>query len=215
MSKPKMLGVLLCAAIALNAVAASGASAMEYHGESSPVFLFGEQATQNVFTFSGGTLKCSVVKMSGEMTKTTATELSIAPVYEGCKAFGQNATVDVNGCGIKWTKPQLTMDGFITGGFEFFCPPGKKMAITVPAASCSVEIGEQVPGTPEYDLANEGTGSGRDIRYTWTVAGITYTTTPETKACGKSGTAGSYSGTLLMKGFTSAAHTTQQGFWAE
>src|ERR1700742_319279 len=108
MKKILALCLALSAMVVVGALSAGSASAaageidLACHTGADSCFLFGEQTTTNVFTVSGGTVKCTSAKFTGEGTGgTTATTVvskevdwafhtvTVHPEYSGCTAFGQ------------------------------------------------------------------------------------------------------------------------------
>src|ERR1700754_4361157 len=80
MKKILALCLAVAAMAAVGALSASSASAaageidLACHTGADSCFLFGEQATENVFTVNGGSVHCSSAKFTGEGTGgTTAT----------------------------------------------------------------------------------------------------------------------------------------------
>jgi hypothetical protein len=148
--------------------------------------------------------------------------VNVSPAYSECTAFGQAATVDMNGCTYTITPTSL-----IAGSVVIDCT-GEPITITVPTANCNVTIGGQTPLTPAVDLKNEGTGASRFVKVTAEVKGIVYKVDStigkkigESTTCGAVGVheglvnGAEYTGIVNEKGFTSSAHTTQVGIWVE
>ncbi|HEY1853020.1 MAG TPA: hypothetical protein VGG40_00405 [Solirubrobacterales bacterium] len=180
-----------------------------FHSESSPTFLAGEQMTENIVTVNGGALKCTKqVFQSAEIIGTNWLTSSLAPELSGCTFIGQTATANTSGC-----KIVLTASSSVAGTMAISCEAGKSITYTANTSKCTVTIPAQEPGTPTISFTNEGSGATRTILVTWSVSGITYTSSGG--ACGTSGSNGKLSGTVKLKGYSNAGHTIQHGIWVE
>jgi hypothetical protein len=206
---------------AASASAAAGEIDLACHTGADSCFLFGEQATENVLTLNGGSLKCTSAKFTGEGTGgTTATTVTskeadwtfhtvtLHPEYGGCTAFGQNITITTTGCNYKLTASSKT-----AGNVSIECETGKLITLKGNTTGCTITIGAQTPGNNKVEYANSGTGSEKDVLVTEKVGeatsggGITYTSSGG--ACGTSGTNGTIRGTITEKCWTTSAHKTQ------
>jgi hypothetical protein len=237
--KFKTLGLALVAIVALSAVAASSASAVNFKSEKTTTFLTGDVGAQNIFTVWGGTVKCNNVTVKNgtdfsgtigaEGDKTETASIEAEPVYSNCTAFGQNSTIDTNGCKYKFTASTTAV-----GNASIVCPELKEIIITVgdPGVICTVKVKGHTPSTSTVDYASgvakvvhppvktgevtdpSVTTEKSDITVTSTVGGITYTSSGG--ICGTSGpvagyTGGTYAGSFTVKGYSDAAHTTLTG----
>jgi hypothetical protein len=225
MKKILALCLALSAMVAVGALSAGSASAaageidLACHTGADSCFLFGEQTTTNVFTVTGGNVKCTSAKFTGEGTGgTTATTVvskeadwtfhtvTVHPEYSGCTAFGQAATITTTGCNYNLTASSKT-----AGNASIECETGKLITIKANTAGCTVTVGAQTPANNKVDYENSGTGSEKDVLVTATVgtstAGITYTSSGG--ICGASGTNGTYTGTVTEKCWKNAKHTEQ------
>jgi hypothetical protein len=211
--KFKALGLALVAVFAMSAVAASSASAVNFKSESATTFLTGDVGAQNIFTVWGGTVKCNTVNIKNGTSFSPAEVATIEaePVYGGCTAFGQNSTIDTNGCKYKFTAASTT-----AGNASIACPEGKEIVITVgdPGVICTVKVKTQTPSTSTVDYANGTAGGKGDVTVTSTVSGIAYTSSGG--ICGTSGpvagyTGGNYTGSFTVTGFSNSSHETRTG----
>jgi hypothetical protein len=204
---------------AASASAAAGEIDLACHTGADSCFLFGEQATENVFHINGGTWKCASAKFTGEGTGgTTATtngskeadwtfhRITLHPEYSGCSFWGQNLTVTTTGCNYV-----LTANSKTAGNFSIECEAGKLITIKGNTTGCTITIGAQTPGNNKVEYANGGTGSEKDALLTAKVgeetSGITYTSSGG--ICGTSGTNGTIRGSITEKCWKNAKHTEQ------
>ena len=172
----KALGLALVAALAMSAVAASGASATPFHfgsDHSDHVILAGTQhAGEDVFTTDAGTVRCNTATYSGTINEadTATNEVSVTPAYSNCKAFGFiNVPIHVNGCQYKFTA--ITKEGSnYEGKVDIVCP-GNPISITAPG--CEVTVGSQnALGSITY--TNVGSGTTREVTVDVNISGIHY-----------------------------------------
>jgi hypothetical protein len=207
----KFIGFLAVAIMAMSAVAASAASAANFGTQSAPTFLKGVQETKNVFTVTGGTVKCTGAEFtSAEIKNKEESAITVHPEYTGCTAFGQAATVDTgtisDGCNYILTATSTT-----TGGVTIECEAGNNIVVTATTAACTITVGGQVPTNNMIDYENRGSGAIADVLVTSTVEGIKYTSSGG--ICGASGTNGTYTGSVLTKGYNTAGFVTQHGIF--
>jgi hypothetical protein len=212
--KFKLVGVMALAALALTAVAASAAQAApEFHVESAPATITGEQiGTQKFTTEKAGTVECSTATFHGSTSVTTTTTQTLTANYGGCKAFFSfvSATVNMNECDYLF---HLTPGGIspYPATVDVVCPTGKSITISSAFTSCVVTVGSQT-GLEGVSITNTGTKTTRDIDVTLAVKGVKYTTTS-----GCSGGAGTWTDAELHGSATVKADVgstaTQQGLW--
>jgi hypothetical protein len=210
----KFIGLLAVAIMAMTAVASASASAATFGATKSPTFIKGEQSTKNVFTVSGGTVKCTGATFtSAEVTGTSGiTSITVHPEYTGCTAFGQTASVNTgtisNGCNYVLTATSTT-----AGNVVIECAAGKSIVVTATTAGCTVTVPGQTPTTNAVAYENQGSGATASVLVTSAVEGITYTTTGG--ICGAGGSTGTYTGSVLTKGYDTASFATQHGIFVE
>jgi hypothetical protein len=211
----KFIGFLAVAIMAMSAVAASAASAANFGTESAPTFLKGVQETKNVFTVSGGTVKCTGAEFtSAEIKNKEETSITVHPTYTGCTAFGQAATVNTTGCNYILTATSTTTGGVvvecektIVGGKEV----EDKIVVTANTAGCTITVKAQTPTNNMVDYENKGSGATASVLVTSTVEGLTYESTGG--ICGAPGNNGTYTGSVLTKGYNTAGFVTQHGIF--
>lgn len=207
--KLKILGVAFAAVLAIGAVTASAASAVQFHSESEKTFFKGEQ-TNFVFDMTAGTLTCKKVTYTGEGSATTSADITLAPVYSECTGFGMAATVDMNGCDYLYTT-------FVA---HLICPAGKSMTITVGIpVRCTTH---RYTGSKTYGLfSNAGSGTTRDLVFASEAGeGTEYEITYPKEGipvCGKAGVyaEGKATGSFTLKGYKNAGLTEHTGIWIE
>jgi hypothetical protein len=204
MRRFKLIGLAVVAVLALTAVSAAAASAHTFKTASSPTFLNGEQVTKNVFTVSGGTVKCTGATFtSGELTGTSLSSVLVHPTYSGCTAFGQEAEVNTgtstNGCNY-----ELTAEGKVS---VKCVGTGTGIVVKAKTAGCTVTVngGTENQNLGSVTYANKTDGSFTDVEVTAAVTGIKYTSSGG--IWGASGTAGGYTGSVLEKGYKNTTFT--------
>ena len=199
----KLLGVATMAVVVFSIAAIAQASAASFNFESTPTWLKGSQVTKNVFTFSGGTVKCSVAEFRSTalISGTSVASVTVHPIYGGCVAFGQSATVNTNSCDYV-----LSASGLVVS-----CSGASSITVEVPSGTCSVFIGTQFPTSPKLTYTSSGSGATREFLVTSSVTGLTYGTSGG--ICGSAGTNGTYTGSVMMAGFASSTFSSQHGAW--
>jgi len=208
--KLRALGLTFFAALVFGAFAAQAAQATySFTAEKQPVFLTGEQTTQNVFTTTEGTVKCNTAVFEGTSEELEAEEQKIQPHYSNCTAFGLSAHVNATGCYYTFTTPTVDLgNGERTGAPpHLVCPEEGKITITPTLfgfSVCTSEIEEQTPTEGHVIYKNTGgTGKEMDIEVESTVEGIHYKATGG--ACGEGGgatnTDGTYTGSVTLRGY--------------
>jgi hypothetical protein len=224
MKQLKIIGVLMVALFALSGVA--NASAAAFHSEVTETSIFGQQEGENIFTTASGNVKCKKATFTqnnimgtGSGPSFVIADVTVTPEYTECTAFGQAATVDMNGGAFTITPTSATT------GSVVIVQGTAPIEVTVPTGSCDVTIAGQTP-TGDVSLANTGSGATEFVKVTAAVTGIAYTvdsTTEPPKGTGVSTTCGTvgahtgagYTGVVNEKGFTTSAHTTQVGIKVE
>jgi len=195
----KVLGLALVAVFALGATLASGASAFSFHFNSkSPdghTIVKGTQIGIHKITTTAGEITCEEASVTGTMTETTATDITLTPTYSKCHInfFGSkvSATINMNGCQYTLTSHQ-TVGGATLAANKHLVNCTKAMEVV--AAGCTIKIntGQTIGG---LTIAN---GAG-DIVVTTNSTGIAYSHSGFTCGTG-SGTTGTYKGETTLKG---------------
>ncbi len=221
----KGFALALLAIFAFSAFAAQSALAHPLTITTTPVpekvFITGIQETEHVFTNEGGTVRCTTSTWSASATPVSGaiSELTLAPTYTGCSAFGfATAHVKVNGCTYTLTTPTTTgVAGEVTwhpSQIHVLCPAGKSIEITPTAfgaSICTQFIGEQTPTSGHIIARNAGTAVAMDITDEVTVKGIHYTGSGGICGNGETHSDAEYSGNTTAKCYSDAGHTKQVG----
>jgi hypothetical protein len=197
----KVLGLALVAALAMTSVAASAASAAEFHhtGESNARTI-ASNAGEGAHVFTAGligNISCNTATFTGtEYLPATVTVLTVTPAYSGCTFLGiPNVVVKMEGC---------TYDFHAEGAAPSFvskitvtCPAGKKINFT--ASGCTVEVGEQTVENVQYtNLAT----SPESVTVKSNVTGITYTGSALCPGAQGTHSNGTYAGSAIAKAET-------------
>jgi len=223
-----MLGLAITAIIALGALVVEPAAAVPLTvegGASGTTFYTGDQDnSSHEFVTPAGTVKCTTAVFTGSSTGASVNELTLAPSYSGCTAFGFAGTdVKVNGCTYTFTTPKkstlttvtwsnVNENGIQREELHIICPAGKKIEITPTsfgASVCTQFIGPQTPGWGHVTGRNAGTSLAMDITLEFTLESIVYTGSGG--ACGTSGVAAKYTGKSTISAYSSETHFTQRG----
>lgn len=217
----KILGLAVVAALALSAVVASGASAKHHFAApNAPTDGTGSQTTQNIFTTSGGEVKCNTATFSGTQGAIRSSSVSVTPAYSGCTAFGFATThVKMNGCTYEFTTPTVNLGGgqFTGEPPHVRCPAGAQIEITPTffGSVCTVKVPPQTPTSGHVLYQNQGVDATRDVLVTSGVTGIHYTVQPGGTLCGASGTNGSYTGSVTLRGYQDGNHAIHEPIFIE
>ncbi len=196
----KTLGVALCAALALTAVAASAASA-NYTASSYPTTGTAESALGNdVFKTEAGNVECKS-HFEGTLTGESA-NLTVKAKYTNCKAFGfLEATVNMRSCDYLFTTGTFLKSTEEGNTHEYTAAVHVKCTnaaepILISAGTCKTTVGEQSP--EGHVIITETTKTG-DVDVQATVTGIKYTVTEDGFACPFGGT-GAKTGATYTQG---------------
>jgi hypothetical protein len=163
--KLKALGLTIAAVTAMTAFTAS-ATALEFHTEVAHTEFSGETVAFNgTIKVNAGTISCPQETFSGTSAVATTSEITVAPTFINCTAFGfVSAQIDFNQCDFKFTPLSHSYLHIICG----------LSPITVTAFNCWVTIGSQTVNTG-VTYWNEGSGVTRDLRINLNLSGLTYT----------------------------------------
>jgi hypothetical protein len=196
--------LVIAALCVLSALSAPPALATEFIVESAPAVITGEQETPFVFEVTNqmGSFvkaKCSEVRFEGETETTSATELTVTPIFSSCTLGGVAATISPNGCKLKFTAAGThEAKQSIVG-----CTSGKKITIT--QGNCTISIGEQSGlGT---GTATNGGGSGSTMNFSFSFfsgTAVTIQTGSECPSPGLTSEDGRISYKVLFKAFKKA-----------
>ena len=180
----KAFGLTLIAALAVSAMAASAASAVNHHftagaGEALTTEAIGEQVLE--WTTGGGKgHKCKKVSIEkGTVPAGTTTSLGIVPKYDECETFGPAGSANLKQEGCEFVFTGNTTSGNPTNGGEhaninIVCPAGKSIITQVTGLklNCNTIYPQEVKHAVTY--SNETTaGNGKThVRLKVTAHGI-------------------------------------------
>lgn len=187
----KGLALAVLALTATGAFTASAAQAAEIHvTQKNPVNITAELGVGHQQTFVIGdniglptpttcqqaNIESTFSGQVGAAGQTTGNEFQGTATYTGCKSFGLNATVNVNGC--KYT---FTGAGQLANTYRVDvtnCTAGKKIEIIVPGIGCTVTVPEQhnLAANSHIFATNIPNGQIHHITADITVQGLTYET---------------------------------------
>jgi hypothetical protein len=193
--KIKTLGVALVAVLALSAVVASAASAVNYTAASYPATGTGTSELGNdTFNTEGGTVECQS-HFEGTLGA-ASTQFTVAAKYTNCRAFGfLEAHVTMGSCDYLFTEATETeKDKFHAKELHVICTNSAE-PITISAGTCKVSIGAHTP-TGTVHFTND-TAAG-DIQVQAAVTGIQYTVTQDGFLCPFNGTGAKTGGTYTQ-----------------
>src|SRR5215203_3750241 len=185
--KIKALGLALVASLAMSAMVASAAQAIEFHSTAAHTILTGEQTTSHKFTVGSGfgAITCTTAKFTGTTTATTEASQKITPEYKGCKdSFGRTAHVTVSAT-YTFTPPAVA-----TGEANVHLN-GSGTVI------CDVKVETQTNNGIVYHNVASG------VETTTNTTNVKTTTSGASLNCGVSDgahTGGSYTGNSVVKG---------------
>jgi hypothetical protein len=190
---------------------ASAASAASFATEVAPTYFAGTQKATTVIGSNAGKIECKSTSFTGVQLEKTASSLQLDPTFGECTAFG--ATAKVKSSGVHIVSTNVTRTFLIFGHSEqndLADTNGSQLQISV--GSCEITIGEQKPaGLTEFE--EQGSGASRSLLVSHELTGISYTSSGG--ICGKSGTNGTLTTSVLLKGYQNEAHTEQVGLWIE
>jgi len=179
----KIVGMVLCAALAFTAFLASAAIGANYTASSYPTTVKGSSALGNdKFTTEAGSFECEVHE---EFTLNGSTgERTERVEYTNCKAFGfLSATVSMGSCDWLWTAATFVASDIYSAPPHIKCTSSTKMSVT--AGTCKMTVGEQTPSGSVTITNNTAAG---DISAKKNVTGIAYTVTEDGFGCAFGGT---------------------------
>jgi hypothetical protein len=212
----KTLGLTVLAVAAIGAVSASAAQAGDFTvgtPGSGSALITAETDVINEFTINNGIVRCTTITIPATTVSNGTTTVEVAPKYTGCKAFGVNAEIDMNGC------TYLFHTTAAAGGaatVDIKCPTvggvKQQIVVTPTGLACKPTIGEQagLTGLIFTNAVNATTGKD-DLTLDVNInplkeegKGIKYT---EPAGCAKPGTwtNGRYIGSVTINGFEDLA----------
>jgi hypothetical protein len=187
---------LICAVAAFGVPSAT-AAAPHFTSSTAVTYLKGEQQTANVITTNGGKFQCTDFTVEGAVKGTEIAAAVLHPTWTGCKAFGLPVVVTTTGCNYTVTA---------AGQESIQCEAGDVMKFAIPSGACSFAFGAQGP-LSSLSYVNEGVGTTTSLLMKENISGLSYASTGG--FCGSSGTNGTHTGSVLIKGYADASHTKQ------
>jgi hypothetical protein len=209
MRKLRTLGLAFAAALAANAVIASGASAesFAFHSEVDPTVLAGSAEGTHQFTVDAGTTTCTAVHYTGTVPTAETTEAIVSPIYTGCTThMGQTVDVSMEGCRYVLT-PETKVGSTYKAKLGISCESGKVMKILVTvfgSAVCTIEVPPQVrSGVTISEVA------GGDIKVATEISNLEYDQTGGFGcSTAENTTNGTYKGSSVIGGSLEGADAT-------
>lgn len=205
--KLKALGLALVAVFAMSAVAASAASAVEFHGGAEPTKINATGVGNQTLSANGVNVVCSTSSFTSGNVAQTTSSITITPTYSNCKVAGL-FTAHVN-----FTSCDYTFNA--SGTVDLGCTTeGDTVDITATffgSSVCTIKISEGTfAEAATYDNVTEG--GKKHVTVTANAKGITYAETGGECGIG-SGTNGTYTGNATVKGQNGAGE--QVDVWVE
>jgi len=177
-----------------------------------PAIATGEQVGENTLQLTDhliegapAAVKCKTMKFTGtEPLPAGLGTIRAHPVYEGCTAFGQAATITTTGCDYLLHVGTATAGGWHVTT-DVVCTASSLMKIAT--ASCEVTVGAQV-GLTTSEVTNAGTEAAMDLLLHTGITGVHYTVAKDGTGCPLSGignfSQGDYTGTTTIKAHDAA-----------
>lgn len=196
------IGIVLAAMLAISALTASAASALEFNSNKSPATLTGTSGnTTHVFKVDGETASCTAEYTPASLVTPRNSVPNIKVTYSSCVIFGIPGGINMGGCTYEFRTPNDTPA--IMGKFGIWCTDPKNDYITLFSklfgTECEVRIGETNNtslSTLSYENDKPKAGT---LRVTANVSGITVNKTKDNGSCPLAGTGATntvtYSGT--------------------
>jgi hypothetical protein len=204
--KARIIGIAVVAVLALSAVVASAASANTFMTKNSvyPQTVEGSQSTAHVFTVTGQKVTCKTAKFKGTATAASSTQ-EVHPTYEGCTAFGFEASVTTTGCNYLFHLAAGGSGSPQSGTVDIVCETGKSIVINAGFGTCEATVGAQT-GLGGQTFTNTTVGGVEKIIVGTSTTGITTNVTKSSFPCPLStglhntanGDAATYTGETLV-----------------
>jgi hypothetical protein len=196
----KALGMALLAVFAMSAIAASAASANQFHSsvEKTTLTVASNEDQKFLYESGGKTVKCTGVGGSGEANTATTSTVTFNPTYSGCTVDGiafSTAQVSFNECDYLFHVDASANEG----ATDVVCTGSSQITITVKVfgvSVCTFHIGKQTPsGKSKY--ANSG---AKQVKVQPNQTGITGSKQGGSECGSASSTSGTYTGSVVVKG---------------
>jgi hypothetical protein len=207
-SRLRSIWRLLILLVVFAGIAAPTTQAAEFHAGEAHSIVEGKQTAKLTFTAGAGfaTISCEGNSVSGTITGSTATELTLGLGFGFCKdSVGRMIDTVMNGC--MYVVHATTGSGPYTGETALSCPAGKDMETRATSSSptCTATIQPQEELGP-IDFTNE---AGK-VKMQWTITNVKTTISGGFLTCGLANGeyTGSFTGTWLMEAKTTAGAAT-------
>jgi hypothetical protein len=215
--KLKVLGLALVAVLAMSAMMASAAQAVEHTFESSSVnektILTGSNTGKEVFTVGLGEaeVSCTSSIFEGTVEGNKVKEVTVTPTYgkttkpSGCEdaVSKSEAIVHTNHCA--YILHNVTdANGDAPVSIECSGTPKEEITVTLPALGVTIHVPEQTPagGVHYTNLKEHGPGKKEAVTVKSTVSGIHYRCTGSEVFCFfLNGVDGTYKGDTDVTGY--------------
>jgi len=199
------LGVTLVVALALGLAAAGGVGADVLTTEFTPAIGTGAQEGMDLLRVHGGEFKCTSIKYAATVSSLSTSSISTTPTYSGCTFIGLAASVNMNGCTLKFNASPKAGNTTLTE--DVVCPEGKEITVTSPtvgAPKCFLHFPPQT-GLGPASVANIGTTTTKEVTMSLAITNLGYSQTTGTAETGNCATAdnttnGAYTGKALITG---------------
>jgi hypothetical protein len=205
------------ALVLLGAALPAAAQAASFHSElSGTTYLSGEQKAENALRTGAGAAKCLNWLFNGESIGAAVESTRLGQLGSNCKAFGRKAELLSGSCKLELTALTVTGPTRWHSPLRISCSPGASITVNVPSASCSVSFPEQLAGGVAA-VENEGSGTTRQLLFSWELTGLKYVVSGPGTECGTLGahSDGEFTGSAVIKGFKFPTPAEQVGIWAE
>ena len=145
-----------------------------------PVTIHGSTTSTVTFATEAGTVECKESTYHAVLSEATST-LTVTPVYKGCSAFENSATVSMEGCTYVYHVTEKASADNYRAHKEISCPEGK--AIKIDSGNCKLDINAQTERETVDIIDDTSASPKKDITLQPTVTGVTYTVTGDKCTC--------------------------------
>jgi hypothetical protein len=175
--KIKILGLIIVAIVATNALAAAVAQGGSLDIGANPAVLksTNEPGSPFIYTLastgsSNFNVLCASTTFAGTTQGQNIQDVTVTPTFSGCVLYGQGATVLFNGCKFTFTGGAQAANTFLIDTVA--CTAGKSIEIRSPL--CTYHLPEQLGLS---HAVGTNIGGGKEVTLSATVTSITVTQT--------------------------------------
>ena len=183
----------LVVVLAPSALSASAASAAAFTSSAATTNVVGGQVTKHIFRLTNAEVRCGSIILTGHMTNSTQSELTISPEYTDCHVVFNGITVNLKVTGFGHYEGEAKSYAYVfkaDGKTDLVCDAGAE--VTIDAATCIVHIPPQNNlGKVTYE------DLGNNLKASINLSGIT---TNHTDGFGCPFTSGGHSATGTLTG---------------